>query len=267
MKIIKSSLIQKQLWALLCILIVFNLPTLTLTEVATSRWIRLLGTLVFFGFYILKAERANTSMMLILLFFIIKDVCIQFYEQDVGLTGYLSFGILAYVALIGNLLPRIKSLPISTILLVFSVLLVAANAYTLKILINMMDSSFGSSAQVVLFLLYGTLMMLLTIIAVTYNNSVHSTRSMFFVYLTAAFLLSDIASLFAYYFGFTIGFYVDRVAYILAMGLLVNHGLNTQLFSEELQSLALYKEDVLSPNLKSSFQPRFLSGTSQEVED
>ena len=249
MKLILSSITQKKLLALFCILVVLNFPILVFTAVDTSRWARLLGTLLFFGFYIFKVERPNTGLTLAFLFFTVKDVCIHFYEQQVGLTGFLIFGILAYIALIAHLLPHMKTIPIGRLFILISLLLVAANGYTLKLLIGMMDTRFGSSGQVFLFLLYGSLMMLLTIIAVTYNNGVNSTRSMFFVYLTAAFLLSDIASLFAYYFGFTTGFYIDRVAYILAMGLLVNHGLNTQMFSEEQDTLALYRDDIFALDL------------------
>lgn len=243
MKLVFPTATQQQLFVVFCLLFVCNVLTIFFSDLSASRWVRLIGTLVFFGYYIKKSSPTNPTIFLVLLFFAIKDIFIQYYEAAAGLTGFLLFGILAYAMLIKERLPRIKNIQLSGFIIGISIGLIVANGYTLKVLIALMNNSFGNEVQIVLFLLYGSLMMLLAVFAVSYNNSINSTRSMFFVYLVFALLLSDIASLFAYYFDFTYGFYLDRVSYILAMALVVNHGLNAKIKEEEQEVLDIIQQD------------------------
>ena len=76
-------------------------------------------------------------------------------------------------------------------------------------------------------------MMLLGVEAIAYNNKYNSTRSLIYTFFAFGFVFSDIAALFAYYFGFDIFYYFDRILFLSALGMYVHYSLNYESIREE----------------------------------
>lgn len=166
---------------------------------------------------------------MVLAFMVLRDISIQYYEEPLGHMAFLIFGVLAYGALILERLPKLKEIRLNKMTLLISIILISANTYTLHILINMLEYRFGSAAHIFVFFTYGSLMMIMTFTAVSYNNIYNSTRSLVFVFLAIGFLVSDVTSLFAYYFEVEICFYLERLSYLIGLSFTVHYGLSTRI--------------------------------------
>jgi len=194
-------------------------------------------------FYLFSSSKRNKFILAALIFFVLKDIFIQQYEEQSGYLLYLFFGIMAYATIIIERLPRLKKIKFHGSVVLISMLLIAANTYTLSIIMDMIGHVFEDLWQVVAFYLYGAFMILLAVTAVAYNNQYNSNRSLLFIFMVFAFVISDIVSLFAYYFGIEFCFYLDRISYLLGFALLVNYGLNSKMVSDEDQELKLIESD------------------------
>lgn len=228
---------RKQFLIAILFLFVINGAIIFYTDVTQSRYIRLVSTALFLMAYIFMSKKRNRYVTTVLVFLLLKDVFIQSYEENSGYILYLAFGVLAYATLIVERLPKLKEIGFNSTLIFVSILLIAANTYTLHVIMNMIGFVFESAAQVAMFYSYGAFMMILAVVAVAYNNQANSNRSLLFTFIVFAFILSDITALFAYYFGIDFCYYIDRLSYLLGFVLLVNYGLNFGLMREEKQQL------------------------------
>ena len=221
------------------ILLLVNSGVIYFTDLTHSRQIRLFSTASFLLFYLLSNKKRNVFILATLLFFLGKDIAIQGYESYVGNIVYLLFGILVYGTIILERLQKIRNIEISSSLIFLSVLLVTANTYALYNILDKIGHSFENTFQIILFYTYGAFMMLMAIVAVAYNNLYDSKRSFIFILLVFSFVISDVSSLFAYYYEIDFCYYIDRISYILGFVFFVNYGLNLTLVREEKEQLEL----------------------------
>lgn len=223
-------------------LLLVNSCVIFTTDLHHSRQIRLFSTFTFLFFYLLSSKKRNIFILATLLFFLGKDIAIQNYESYVGNIFYLLFGILAYGSIILERFKKIRNINISSSLIIVSALLVAANTYALYAILDKIDYNFEGVFQIILFYTYGAFMMLMAITAVAYNNLYDSKRSFIFILLVFGFVISDISSLFAYYYQIDFCYYIDRISYILGFVFFVNYGLNRMLVREEKEQLELLSD-------------------------
>lgn len=224
------------------VLLLINSGVIFFTDLNHSRQIRLFSTASFLLFYLVSNKKYNVFILVILLFFLGKDTAIQGYESYVGNILYLLFGILVYGTVILECFQKIRNIEISSSLIFMSVLLVAANTYALYVILDKIDPSFQNVFQIILFYTYGAFMMLMAIAAVAYNNLYDSKRSFIFILSVFSFVISDVSSLFAYYYEIDFCYYIDRISYILGFVFFVNYGLNLTLVREEKEQLELLSD-------------------------
>lgn len=216
------------------LLILLNIIILLTLDLQLSRLARLISVAVFFVFYISTGKLKNIWVYLALFFFLGQEIFLQFYENSWGYKGYMTLGGLAYLVIIIECLPKFNRKPIRSGLIIVAILLILANAYTLHIIIDTLSIEFKDSFEIFLFYTYGALMMVLGLIAVIYNNKYNSTRSLRYAFLAFCFIFSDIAALFAYYFGFDYFYIISRLFFLVGIGLFVSYGLNFEIAREEI---------------------------------
>ncbi|MFI8379435.1 hypothetical protein [Leeuwenhoekiella sp. NPDC079379] len=213
--------------------ILVNLTVIAYMDLETSRLIRLITVFIFFIYYTLNRGFLNIWMLSVLAFFFVKDVFFQFYEEAWGYKLYLIFGTLGYLTIVLERLPKLSEIKFKPGIVLITTILVAANTYTLYIIMNMVSYTFHDGVEPVLLYLYGASMMLLGVEAIAYNNKYNSTRSLIYTFFAFGFVFSDIAALFAYYFGFEIFYYFDRFLFLSALGMYVHYSLNYESIREE----------------------------------
>ena len=220
---------------LLTMVSIINLSLIAIYDLETSRLARLVSIIVFCIYYGVSKKVLNIWTVSVLSLLVVRDIFFQFYEQGWGYKLYLIFGTLCYLTLVLERLPRLSQLKFRPGVLVVTSLLVAANTYTLYIIMNMqmVTYTFHDSLEPILFYIYGAAMMILGVQAISYNNKFNSNRSLMYIFFAFGFIFSDIAALFAYYFEFDVFYFFDRFFFITAIALMVKYGLNYESVKEE----------------------------------
>jgi hypothetical protein len=223
------------------LLILLNIIILLTLDLKLSRLARLVSVAAFFVFYISTGKLKNRWVSIALAFFLGQEIFFQFYENPWGFKGYMILGSLAYTMIIVECLPKFNFRSISPRLISVAILLILANVYTLNVIIDMLSLSFRDNFEIFLFYVYSAFIMVLGFIAVVYNNKYNSTRSMRYTFIAFCFIFSDIASLFAYYFGFEFLYIFSRLFFLIGIGLFVSYGLNSEIAREE-----IYEYDMIN---------------------
>ena len=228
------------------LLIVINLTIIALTDLETSRLTRLISIGTFFAYYLIKKELLNLWTVIAFLFFIGRDIFFQFYEEPWGYKSYLILGTLCYLTIVFERLPKISQINFKPGVVLITLILVAANTYTLYVIMNMsmVTYTFHDGVEPILLYVYGAAMMVLGVQAIAYNNKYNSNRSLLYIFFAFGFIFSDIAALFAYYFEFEIFYFFDRFFFLGAMAMLVQYGLNYESVKEE-----FYQYEMIDKNL------------------
>ncbi|RXG27600.1 hypothetical protein [Leeuwenhoekiella marinoflava] len=214
---------------------IINLSIVAFMDLESSRLARLMTILLFLIYFLVEKKIVNFWTLSALLFFTIRDVFFQFYEEPLGYKLYLIIGILCYVTLVLERMPKISEINIKPSVIVVTLLLVAANTYTLYVIMNMsmVTHTFHDNLEPLLLYAYGAAMMVLGVQAIAYNNKYNSNRSLLYIFFAFGFIFSDIAALFAYYFNFEMFYFLDRFFFLGSLAMLVNYGLNFESVKEE----------------------------------
>jgi len=207
-------------------LILVNLIGISTGDLPLSRLLRLCSVSCFLILYYLAPGPRNRWITFAISVLFLRDIFFQFYELWWGYKLYLGLGSVAYLLLIADSLPRLRRLKFNPGVISITLLLILINTYTLYTLMGMLSHTFNDPLEVILFYLYGALLIVMAVTAVINNNRYNSDRSLNYLFLVLAFIFSDIAALFAYYFGFENLYYADRIFFIMAAGFLANYGLN-----------------------------------------
>ena len=233
MKITSYHRNRNSLIYLTVFLVLVNLVAIAMGNLQISRLVRLCSLAFFVTYYLLANGQKNKWITIALSVLLLKDIFFQFYEFSWGYKFYLGLGSLAYFCILKDRLPGVSNMSFNPVIIGITVLLVLANTYTLYMLMGMLSYTFNDNFEIALFYVYGALLIIIAVGAVINNNKYNSNRSLVYLFLALAFIFSDIAALFAYYFGQEELYYIDRLFFIAAGGLLLNYGLNTQDAREE----------------------------------
>lgn len=225
------------------LLILVNIIILLTLDLQLSRLARLISVAGFFVFYISTGKLKNIWVYIALSLFLGQEIFFQFYENSWGYKGYMILGSLAYTVIIVECLPKFNLKPLKPGLITVAILLILANTYTLNIIIDMLSLDFRDNFEIILFYVYGAFMMVLGLIAVIYNNKYNSNRSLRYIFFAFCFIFSDIAALFAYYFGFEFFYIFSRLFFLIGIGIFVSYGLNFEIAREE-----LYEYEMINKN-------------------
>lgn len=223
-----------------------NLSIIALMDLESSRFARFVTILLFLIYFLVKKKIVNFWTLSALLFFAARDIFFQFYEEPWGYKLYLIIGILCYATIVLERMPKLSEINIKPSVIVVTLLLVAANTYTLYVIMNMsmVTHTFHDSLEPLLLYAYGAAMMVLGVQAIAYNNKYNSNRSLLYTFFAFGFIFSDIAALFAYYFNFELFYYFDRFFFLGSLAMLVNYGLNFESVKEE-----YYQYEMIDKNL------------------
>ncbi|RXG12446.1 hypothetical protein DSM03_11033 [Leeuwenhoekiella aestuarii] len=214
---------------------IVNLSVVAFMDLESSRFARFITILLFLVYFLVKKKVINFWTLSALLFFTVRDVFFQFYEEPWGYKLYLLIGILCYTTIVLERMPKISEINIKPSVIVVTLLLVAANTYTLYVIMNMsmVTHTFHDNLEPLLLYGYGAAMMVLGVQAIAYNNKYNSNRSLLYTFFAFGFIFSDIAALFAYYFNFELFYFFDRFFFLGSLAMLVNYGLNFESVKEE----------------------------------
>ncbi|APG60175.1 lysoplasmalogenase family protein [Christiangramia salexigens] len=201
-------------------LLVANIFVISEFEMDYSRWSRLIST----GLYFLVLLWQNTygkRIFWVFVLFLIADILLFQYENNLVNTATFLIRITAYILLVLTVAPELRNLKTNLFQKVVFGVVLGLNLGMLFFLLEMVPSKFKYPFLEFFFVIYGMSMIALVIAAISYNNRYANKISFYFTAGTLFLVFSDITSFIAYYLEFSEFYYADRIFYLLGAAVLV----------------------------------------------
>ncbi len=149
--------------------------------------------------------------------FVISDILMLQYDLPGFRKFTSSISILAYICLIQLISPYVRNIKnvATQWLMLFGIVVI--NLIMLYLLIDMVQGNLNDFILIYLFYIYGFAMIILVVLAFSYNNRYSNWASFFFVSAVMALVLGEISSFIAFYVDVPIFFYPERIFYLLGL--------------------------------------------------
>jgi len=219
MEMITSRFKTKKLLLLTSFVVIINLVAVGTADLAIIRLTRLASMAIFIAYYLLCSPQRSPIVLLILTSLLARDIAVIFYETTMGNKLYLILGAVVYAALCLERSNVLKMISKDKSALSFTLIFIILNTLALTEITRLVDLGFHGPFEPYLFYVYGVFMIIFGSTAIMYNQVYNSNRSFAYILFMICFLISDVTSLFAYYFGYDMLFYIDRALYAVGLGL------------------------------------------------
>ena len=209
----------KKLPLITTFLVLVNAAAVFTADLEIMRIIRLCTIAVFIVYYISRTSHKSIIVLIILASLLARDIAVLFYETEIGHKMYLILGIVAYGTICLERGDMLKVISRDKSALLFTLIFIVFNTFALNEITSLVNLGFQGPFEPYLFYIYGVFMIVFASTAIIYNQVFNSNRSLAYILFMICFLTSDVTSLFAYYFGYDMLFYADRVVYAIGLGL------------------------------------------------
>ena len=209
----------KKLPLITTFLVLVNAAAVFTADLEIMRIIRLCTIAVFRVYYISRTSHKSIIVLTILASLLARDIAVLFYETEIGHKMYLILGIVAYGTICLERGDMLKVISRDKSALLFTLIFIVFNTFALNEITSLVNLGFQGPFEPYLFYIYGVFMIVFASTAIIYNQVFNSNRSLAYILFMICFLTSDVTSLFAYYFGYDMLFYADRVVYAIGLGL------------------------------------------------
>ena len=209
----------KKLPLITTFLVLVNAAAVFTADLEIMRIIRLCTIAVFIVYYISRTSHKSIIVLTILAGLLARDIAVLFYETEIGHKMYLILGIVAYGTICLERGDMLKVISRDKSALLFTFIFIVFNTFALNEITSLVNLGFQGPFEPYLFYVYGVFMIVFASTAIIYNQVFNSNRSLAYILFMICFLTSDVTSLFAYYFGYDMLFYADRVVYAIGLGL------------------------------------------------
>jgi len=215
------------------VIAVLNILAISFLSPIPMRSLRLISTCLFLIYYTFFISGRNRYVVAILIALVARDYFYIYYEQGDYDYYFFAFSILSYILLLIKQWRKLIKYKFQAPSLVVGALLTLAFAFMLIQLEQIASPAFREPEIVYPFYLFGSAIIALLLSSLYYYYRVGSRRSIIFCFLAYSWLITDVASCFAYYVSVYEMYYVERIAYVTSLLLLINYGLNTGLLDRE----------------------------------
>jgi len=220
--------------AYLCVaLIIVNILVIYFFDINVSRVFRWVSTFIFLAFFFHHDGYTDKMAFLIMLLFLIRDGCIINYENEFFRTASFFVTNAAYFLLILLNAYKTKLISYNPIIVVFALVMIGLNGFNLYYLSDVIIAGLDNTIQFYLFFLQGMLLIILGLVAFTYNDRFDGNTSLQFLYFSFCLILCDLSGLAAYFFKWQIAYYPERIFYLMSLAMFLNFAFNNQVSERE----------------------------------
>ncbi|AEE18128.1 hypothetical protein [Dokdonia sp. 4H-3-7-5] len=219
MEKITSAIKCRRLPLIIGFVILINIIAVITSDMQIMRMVRLLTIGIYISYYLFQASQKSLIVILILFGLLSRDIAVLYYETSLGHKLYLILGVVAYATICLERGDILKVISRDRSALIFTFIFIVLNTFALNEITKLVSLGFQGPFEPYLFYVYGVFMIIFGATAIIYNQVYNSNRSLAYILFMISFLTSDVTSLFAYYFGYEMLFYVDCVAYAIGLGL------------------------------------------------
>ena len=234
MRTLKINRQRKRFWLFILIAILvnscFRLFDADIIKERLPRMITLIMVVIYL-FFNHNVKRRWVFYALIL--FIFRDVFYLEFEKAWGEEGYFITSAVVYLLLIAE---RVKFIQVDfggRIEFLLFILLFVALSSILFVLFDITKMFLETPVEVLGFNLHGIVLIGLTLVAYIYFYSLSGRRAFFFLFAVLGFVVTDVSACLAYYGDVQPLFYLDRMAFIISVALLVEYMTNKESYEQE----------------------------------
>ncbi|MBZ9630774.1 hypothetical protein LB465_08280 [Salegentibacter sp. LM13S] len=200
--------------------VVLNLLGLYFLDDEHSRWLRVAAS-SYFILWSLSFHALNSKIHYVLLSFLICDVSLLFYENEIF--NFITFiaRSLTFFLLVWIVFPKIRAIKYNLLELFIGLFVISVNIYLLFELLAMVPEAHLYDYFVPAYLGFTILTMILVGAAITYNNRYSNKKSLYFLLAALFMALSDVNFFIAFYLEIPGFYYPDRFLHIFSLGLIL----------------------------------------------
>jgi hypothetical protein len=210
------------------ILIACNLLIIHFFNIDISRWTRIVSFLILFLLFAVDKKHLNLLLITVLVFFLLRDIAVLFYEVPLFKTLSFIGSIGAYVTSIFFVMRRLNFTSLDWKFLVFIVGMVGLNIFNVYYLSDIVIPVLDNSIQLVLFFTQSAVILFFALFAYLYFEGYEGKHPLQYLFLALAFIMADLCGLIAYFFGFEPAYFFERAFYLAGLALLINFTRNYQ---------------------------------------
>ncbi len=208
------------------LLILVNVSVIFFYDIEVSRTVRLASFIALLGYLFFKSGIKKNLLVMALLFLLVRDVAVLFYESPLFKTISLLCTILVYTTICLFTFRRLPMVRFSMTVVVFSIVILILNIFNVYYLSDIIIPSLDNDVQLILFFIQSAVMLFMGLFAFLYNESYEGKQSLHLLFCVLAFIFSDLGGLAAYFFGFEPAFYAERIFYIIAASFIIDYTIN-----------------------------------------
>jgi hypothetical protein len=234
LKKFKLLTVNKQMLIIAAFLIVFNFVAVVFLDLAASRVMRVISSLVVFVYFYLFLRCNCKWLDVVLVLIIITNICVVFYNYDYGVLWYTITSVLAYSILGFKSLFEVEWLKIKWYEYFTYALIFIFNLYTFDYLMGIISPLFDERWMFYMIKLLGITGTTMCLVSGFYHTTRLGFKSAYFMYATFGFVFSDFAAMLAYYFEMVpqLFFILDRGLHLFALYFLMRYAYMVKLEQE-----------------------------------
>ncbi|MDX1544287.1 MAG: hypothetical protein R3214_10105 [Christiangramia sp.] len=192
-------------------------------SLVNTRWVRLLGTVVFMIAALLSKTSRNVYFIAIFLLLIFSDLFLLNYENTGFKTLQFLFRGFAYLLIGVEAKKSIQKYEFSGFQFVILSFVFIINLFLLYTVAETFHSELKNTLVSLLFYFQGVNGIIMLMLAAVYLSENGSFKSTAYFLMACGFILTDLAAFAAYHLQFLELFIIDRMFYLLALGGLLKY--------------------------------------------
>lgn len=230
--------VNKQTFIIAAFLIVFNFVAVVFLDLAASRIMRMISSLVVLLYFLLFIRCNCNWLFAVFVLIVITNMCVVFYDYDYGVLSYTITSVIAYSILALKALFEIEWLKIKWYEYFTYFLIFIFNLYTFDYLLEIINPLFDQRWMFYMIKLLGIIGTTMCLISGFYHTTRLGFKSAYFMYATFGFVFSDFAAMLAYYFEMVpqLFFFLDRGLHLFALYFLIRLAYTLKLEQESISN-------------------------------
>jgi len=229
--------LKRLLVILTLILIIINALVIYNYGFYERRLVRIISITLFFLIFLFLKGYKDSRIVLVFVLLLIVDFLGVFYEKGlIALIGPI-IKLFAYIILIASVTKKIELKKISLKTSILPAIIILLNIFLIFTVVQAVFASQNDFKEIILYIVYGTTIVGAAFLAVNYNFRYGSKRSVYYLFLVFALVLSDAAWFIAYYFKTKTAFYFDTVFYFIALCYIILFAVTTKSSDDKLSEL------------------------------
>lgn len=201
-------------------LLIVNLYVIFNYDLDFSNKVRFISVFIFFVLF-LSYRIFNKDLIGFFVLFLISDLLLLTYENELSNILIFILRITAYILVIKMVVPDLKDLKTSLFQKILFISVLVLNLFMLFVLVDMVPEKLSSTIIRALFYFYGLSLIGMVVAAISYSNRYANKASFFYTAAILGLVLADINSFIAYSLGFTEFYYADRFFYLVGITALI----------------------------------------------